>query len=828
VTEKAIDAVTGDTIDVPLDQVGDLLAQGKIQLAQGARVPVIVDDGSVQTIAASDLSGALDAGWRVAGSSEVSAYRRQQQYGNAVQATRAAGEAALRGLSVGLSDRLMVELGVSPEDLRARQEENSRLALAGEIGGALAPLLLTGGASAPAQGALETAGRGLAAATRVAGAPVRGVAAIGRGVQAAAEGLLGESVVARGASGLAAGAVEGGLYGMGHAVSEAALQDAPLTAERLMAGAKTGALWGGAAGGVLGTAAGSIERHVLPALREKLSVENLQKFVDRSGLRQWAQGRGKNAFKRLRADFGDEAEAVIGRAVREEGLDQLIVRGSTWDEISQATKTAFGSAGRRIGDDLAAIDAALPAAAPVAAQRIAQRVRSDVIKGLEQSGIRSDRVLAKRITREFDFLSEEAAAPATFGKLHQLRQRVDDLAGWRAADPNPKQLAYRKIRGLMEDEITTAADSAANSVGGRVGETYAANKVRWRALKWLNDQADNNATSELSNRTVGLTDTIAASSGFTGGTLMRLASGDASVLGSLFMGAMTGAAAGAVNKFLREQGQGIASRIGQKTLDIAKAAEASGASIDKAVNGFFNAAERGAVAGGTPIVARPTATNAASASLADKFDKEVSAFESFSQAPESKLRSSLGDTDQTAPAIAQHVREVSQRGVDFLRQKLPQRMQRASDVQWHLRPPEQRRRSGADMARWLRYAEAVKDPGGVIQSFSKGQMTREGAEVLRVVYPRLHQHVVSQAQEQMLRTTTRLGYGKLTQLSLMLGTPLHFSLEPGFLRMTQGVYANQRQAQQQGQRQGLTPGNRRAPQLSGAQASASQQLQGST
>lgn len=72
--------------------------------------------------------------------------------------------------------------------------------------------------------------------------------ALGRGVEAGGAALLGEGTAARIATSAAQGLVEGSLFGVGQAVSEASVKDVPLTAERIMAAAGHGALLGGGLG----------------------------------------------------------------------------------------------------------------------------------------------------------------------------------------------------------------------------------------------------------------------------------------------------------------------------------------------------------------------------------------------------------------------------------------------------------------------------------------------------------------------------------------------------------------------------------------------------
>jgi hypothetical protein len=856
VTEPLKDAATGEQTTVPVGEVGDQLATGKVQPTPTTRVPVVVSDGSIQTIEAKDLQAALDQGWTVASSQQVAAFRDQQHYADVAGQTRAAGEAALRGLTVGLSDKGLRALGVSAEDLAKRRELNPVTSTVAELAGTVAPLVLSGGAAAPE----EAAGLAsmLSGAVRTAGAAPRAIAATGHAVERGLGSILGHRIAAKAVAGAGAGVVEGGLYGLGQAVSESALKDIPLSSERIAVHVGLGALLGGAAGGVLGTATASVEKMLVPKIKEMFTVENVQRFVDRAGLRQWAQGRGKAMFGRLRRDFGSDAEKVIGQTVRDEGLDQVIASGRSWDEIHGITTEKMGVAGRKIGEDLRAIDEALPDAAAPVTERVAARAEREVLEPLARSGVRSDKGIASKVKRELEWLwpqaegatAEEIAAGVaakraefvpSFERLHQLRARIDDIAFPKGmADATPYQKALQKMRGIVEDEITAGADAAAEKMGGISAATYSADKLRYKGLLWLNKAAESNAASELSNRTVSLTDNIWGSA-ITAGTLTRLLAGDVSALGAMTVATMAGVGAGALNKYLRQQGQDLAARTGQKVLALMRASESTAKTTDRAVGDFFaagaqletalhpvaHAVEKGAEQ--TAVVMHRTIDTVGTKlheareeqeSLRSRFDTKIAQLDRFQQAPEAALGKPLGDTDQTAPAVSQQIREIANRGAAFLLSKAPKHRQRASQVQ----PQFDKRQhvSDSEMARFLRYSDAVENPKKLLKQFGKGQLRREGAETLRTVYPLTHRHLVESVQERLMKAKTPLPRQKLVQLSLLLGTPLHPSMEPGFIAMCQKIHQS---ARKQAEQAPQSAPKRSGPSAAAQYATSSQQIE---
>lgn len=264
---------SGRVVDVPDDQVQAAYLSGQYAFPKGAKVHVTGEDGVVYTVDERDAEEAFRGGYRPATPDEIQYDLDRQKYDTVAGAIAATGEGAARGATVGLSDPLAIGtarlLGGddAAEATRAHLEGvrrfNPTAATLGELGGAAAPLLASGGATGAVQGA-GFAARGARAAGTVArtvGAPVRAVEGLGalaeRGAARAlgTEGAtVGRRVAQAGARWAARGAVEGAAWEAGMAVSEAALGDTELTGEKLLAAMGEGALVGGTFGGAMGVA----------------------------------------------------------------------------------------------------------------------------------------------------------------------------------------------------------------------------------------------------------------------------------------------------------------------------------------------------------------------------------------------------------------------------------------------------------------------------------------------------------------------------------------------------------------------------------------------
>jgi hypothetical protein len=258
--------------DAPLTEA---YKRGAIGFHEDERVPVRLATGELGSVRTSDLPGVVDAGGELVHPAVLHQAKIEKKYGGAAGAVGAGIAGTARGLTVGLSDPLAVGASrlfggdeaaeATRERLAAYEELHPYISAGTEIGGAVAPALFSGGATAGVEGAGLLARGGAAAArgVRAAGLATEGVGALGRLAErgtARALARLGEKEGASLARRMAteavqkgaAGAVEGGLYGAGGAISEATLDpDHELTAEKLLASIGHGAVLGGVlAGGV--------------------------------------------------------------------------------------------------------------------------------------------------------------------------------------------------------------------------------------------------------------------------------------------------------------------------------------------------------------------------------------------------------------------------------------------------------------------------------------------------------------------------------------------------------------------------------------------------
>jgi hypothetical protein len=174
----------------------------------------------------------------------------QEELTGAGGTVKAGLEAAGRALTFGGSTWVERDLGVSPQDIAAREELNPVAAGVGTAVGIIAPTILSGGvAGAGEGGALAAAKIGARASApsliAKAGLAAEGLAA--RALPTAGKGLaqtLARKAVAKGVG----SAAEGALYGLGQSIHEEALGDPGFSASALMQNVGLGAALGFGAG----------------------------------------------------------------------------------------------------------------------------------------------------------------------------------------------------------------------------------------------------------------------------------------------------------------------------------------------------------------------------------------------------------------------------------------------------------------------------------------------------------------------------------------------------------------------------------------------------
>ena len=772
-------------------------------------IPVRAPDGSIGTVPAAQLREALDAGAEQVSGDVLAQAERAEKYGDVKGQVLAGAAGAARGLTFGLSDAALTDFDPTLRDpLNALREVNPNASLAGELAGAVAPTLLSGGAGAAG------AARGLSVggAVRGLGAIPRGATALGGLAERGVARIVGEGATStlgaaaqRGLSLGARGAAEGALYGAGHEVSEAALGDYEATAERLMAGAKSGALMGLAVGGALG-ASGPLLRGAASKADDVLEAVRVPSSEAGGGVRQkLSEVAEDRAFKSLSPTKADERAAqrfagdpkAIGEGARKIGrhmLDELPAEMgkrfelASTEEIAEAAGRRAKAIGEKLGAKLDKLDEAFPPSkfgAPAndgflpRVDTIAKRVNDEVLAPLRQ--LPGYEGVISHVDGYLASLSDKAGSgEVTFSRLQKIRAGLDDLI-YRGKQPNvnpsPAIEELRKVRGIIESELIESGERAAATKGEAFAAEYKDLKSRYQSMRFAEKVATEAEMRGASNRTISMTDYLAGVGGL--------------ALGQPALGVLAPLA----NKMGRERGNQVIAGLLDRATRL-RQVETQAASIDrkieKGVRSFFAPAQvpRGTAA--VPAIA--------TAPLAVSYSRAVERVKSHEADPQklaARMATRIGDLADHAPKVSAAAAAIEARKVSYLASKIPPGHRPMEGLQPHLAKPKV---SDAEKAKFLRHVRGAEEPLSILDDLKAGKLSREGIDAVRTLYPSLYEGVRSRALESLAKSKEPVPYQKQVQLGILFGAATHPSLRPQTITQLQKQWSDTRDTGGEGPR----------------------------
>ncbi len=770
----------------------------------GATVPVLDAYGKLGHVDASQVDQLPD-GAKVLTPAEYAHAQKEEEYGGVKGNTEAAIGGLLRVPTLGASDALARHFGLGNELANAAEINPTTTALS-EAGG------LVGSAFIPGVGEEEAAAEGasvLGRAGRALTAPSRLVSelggSIGEGVAGALtrEGAgLAERAAVKGLSFGAQGAAEGALYGAGNSLSEASLGDTDVTAEKLLAGAKGGALMGlagggilGAGGEVIGTAAREAIERGSTLLGEKAGLgERLTSLANEESFK--AVG-GNKAIARDADNFFKGGVDELGARIRKEAEEAAGSRFAklTADDLPGVAEKIAEKATGKIDQAISAIDdAASTTNQQPKLLEVLDGLRKEVVAPLGNGiagisgapGAKEVEAVIQRTLKARGLLDAEGALipgaethMVSFRDLRDIRSQYDAL--WKGSRATPivgKPL--QAARNYLEDQIMSRGEAIMEGVKPGTGKdvlgAYREGKELYQVKKYMDRAIANGSAGSASNRFVGMGEHLG---GIAGG-----------VVGGL-PGAVVG---GALGHLAKTRGAFVGADLAARAADTIRRIQSRTGSIDDAigsgVRGFLSRARstavRGATSGGRGVQQRYQEQSTRVAALASNPSLHVD-----------MAASRTHDMATHAPGTTASVASTSVRAAAYLQSQLPPGHVPANSLTPHLEKP---RVSDAEAADWLRKAKVVEDPLSVVEGLKRGTVTRSEVDALQAVYPGLYAQVRQEVVEQLSDAKKPVGYAQRVQLGVLLRMPTDPTLAPDFLQAVAGAYA--------------TPGAGPAPQTS--------------
>lgn len=795
-------------------------------------VPAVAPDGSPIMVPASQAAEVQPAGGHVMSQAEEAAARHeidlQNRYGTGLGTVEGivgptlAG--AARDLSYGLSDQALVGLGDVFGGRQGREAVRRRLADYQDFN--------------PAEGMVG----GMAALAMAGGLP--GTGGINHALEKGAAGLLGEGsalarVGGRALGGALSGAAEGAIYSAGKTASDAAIQDEPLTGEKLVAGATHGALFGGGLGAAMGLGAGVLNEgargvsNLISGLRAPRSAEGvggaaaprgsiadqLSKEADAQTLK--AMGASKGDIQRMNRAIDGGAESV-GRRIRQdmEAQGKSIGHYDSAEAIHEYASTRYDQLVEKQQGMLRKLDESGGGIAPSPRDFI-EKARQELVtpnlvikRGVATSandtaatylpGTKEKvEAVEKWLGDIQDAFSERSP---TFKEWFDIRRNLAEKASFESLNKNPVAASLQRLTGLMNGELEAAGEAAAASKGGAFRDAWKENQSLLQAVIKAKDLSARGMAGEASRNTVGLRSAM----GLIGGI----------AAGNPLAGVMMGLA----GKVIQDRGNMLAADLLGRVATVAGASRIANrvsGELQKGVGALVPTKTAAKDAAALAPPSRATATPMG-VSLSGNRRKDYAAISgaiasavSNPIATSDRVSKSLGDLGDHAPKTAQAAINTTLTGLNYLAGKLPPSRQDSFSLQ----PQFQKgtRASDAEISQFMRYAQAVDDPLIVLREAKTGTLTRDHVDAVKNVYPNLYAEMQTTVMRYVVDSKQELPYDRRVQLGILLDIPTDKSLSPAFMRAIQATYSDAEKAGAES-----PPSTSVAPQIAGSVQTATQ------
>ncbi len=801
--------------------------------AAAARVPVRAPDGTLGSVAASDAH-ALPDGAELLSPEDVRKIEQEEKYGGTAGEVAAGAIGAAQGATFDFG----VPAAIGAAKLFGGKEAADRLRegvagykgvnpnayTAGEIGGLVAPALVSGGAGAVGRGA------------RALGAIPRGAAALGgfaervagKAVGEGAESLLARTAQ-RGIASAAGGGVETAIYGAGHEYSEEVLGNEQANAEKIVSAMGRDFLLGAGVGGALGAGGELVKSGLLNAAGVALGrrgEETIAQALERASGEHAFKSAGGTKSMTANADKFAGGSDAVGKIWRDE-VPELLGKKSFGElsraDLAEAAPLLKRKAGQQLDASLDGLDelAAKHGGQPHAGELLAD-VERKIVQPLRESaaGAAGERAVSNFIDRQKRILGlvDDAGAAVegaehklmSFRQLRDFRKAADEL--WAGNKINPTEFSpFKDVRDLLEEHLVSSGEKVAERAGSKFKGEYEAGKKLWQAGKILEKATGSGLAAQGTNRFLSLTDNIV-------GTGMAHLGG---VIGSAFgpLGAAAGAtvagATGAVfNKIARQRFDFFASDLAAKAAQygaIKRVATSVDQELESGVRGFLRprAAATGAVVRADDALSRrPHETRARAF---ERTSAEITALSSNLPMLQERIAKHVDPIAKHAPKTSAAVAATIAGDITFLASKLPAGRSDPMRIQQQLQKP--RPPSDIDVDKFEGFMRAFKNPSSVLGEMKRGRVSREGVEFLKVRRPEIYQQVQRKIYEQLLDPKApELTYQQEIQLSILFGQSKNATLEPSFIRDMQGTFtAGGGEVAHGSAPQGASPGGPKRP-----------------
>lgn len=741
---------------------------------------------------ATDVPAAQAAIWQEQGfTAENPEARAQRVAGEAERANASPVTAVIggvgRGLTVGLSDVAAHALG---GDQAARELSTARQAYPttstlSEVGGAIAPALMTGGESLAAS---------LAEAT-----PIGRVAQLGSRI-----GALGEDagVVGRIGAKIAGGAVEGGIMGAGQGVSELALDDQPITWERAVSAISSNALLGSAIGGAGGALGGTLEyglgkakTAIDDAITKRAAMADVGADVvsmDAPALTKARQAELESLSTQQTARGANVADDVKAyRATVKEANPWLVV-----DEGENAAKLnkTNNSLGKMLDDPRGLAENPRPILKQLRIQEDALSGAMNDAPAITSKFAATNAKLAEGLEDELSTLPGTATDVEMSGKLARRYAAYNDVKLTKGA---PLTVAKDDATAFLDDlkagKVHGEGQAALGKLQGVLDQNRAlqkqieSNLVPKAELTSPRLQAIDAAKEALSNKKESIFDGITSGhhiSGAAGGAIGGMLGGPiGAIAGAKTAGYVAKAVMGRLSKATVEQLQGTSSVIKAISSGAAKTSKVATPLATSILSKVRFGPEVAKAAGGasTPLAA---AFKARSAELRQLTAYDETGTPRMRPDARAALADKLSPIRAVAPVAADRLETAAVRRVETYAAALP----RKADIDTPLGGPDKSHPSDFDMRGFARVVAVGENPLEFETRILSGKITPEECEAYRNIYPERAAFLTREVMSSIPTMSKALPYKCRLALSMVANAPIEPSMHPLVLGVLQGAF----------------------------------------
>lgn len=825
----------GQRHEVPAEQATQAFQSGQFGFTD-KEVATVDASGRVGMRGVHELAAALGQGESIASREAVHQAHIEAKYGGVGGTLAAAGEGLVRGASLGLSDPLAVGAArlfggdENAEKVRTHlaeeKEAHGIVATGSELLGAAAPMLLSGGATAPEQAATLGARSAIGAAgeagifgriaegIKTLGALPRGVGMAGDAAEHAVSGLLGTSGSALGKAGISAAktaaraVTEAGLFGGGEEISQDTLKNAPLTAEKLFSAVGHTALMGGILGGSLaaaGSLAGSAASAAMGAAGPKLD--------DLRGYQLWKWLSPRNAEAKLAARAGGPSavgntawELAFRPAVQEKGIGA--VASMSHEEKLGLVQDALDGVGKKIAqvDSSGATIPLQEFLAPIEKRmskyqdtilgqdKVAalQTLRDDVVRILG-SDLQEQEVgkLARKASLDAGYEAGSDAgqqfeaqyakrlhaggaydigdAPVPLAAALKQRRALQQIAFGesKAMDPKLRVEILREVSGEWNDLEAKALDQASAKGEGITGDQFRALNKQFQQLKVAETTLQNTTSRYAANNSLSLSDNLYGAAHLGG----AIASGHP-------MGALGAVATSYGHKLVRTQGNAYAAVLLDRLSTwggVARATADVDGAVDRAIAKVVRAPERG-----VPRIPRTFSTDTADEHSEDAYETARERVASAAAMAPGLIASHLQERTSSlqthAPNVAAALQQQTQRANAYLAKAMPPLPP--------IDPLQGKRPKGSGVSAPLqngflrRYHAVEGGPERALERLGRGQLSLEDVETLQNVFPESLPEIQTKLRSACADAAMVIPYQRRIQIAMLLGAPTDTTMDP--------------------------------------------------